>query len=271
LLEGGRLSEAELVFFDWTEILLGRVGGRLLQFFYMLWFIHITTVIINEFGYFMNIAFLPVALVFTALLLVLTGVAVYGGVETIGRLSIMVLPVTLAIILGLTIMAAGLYDFSNLLPFLERGMAPVVAGAVPPGTWHDEVFLGAMLFPFLARPSIGGWVLCRAVLYITVLLVLDALAVDLASETARLSLPVYSLAREINLLHFFQHLEVFVLAAWVAGAFCKLAVWYYVIVLGMAQWLNLRSYRVLPADLLLAALSLVRKRKLKPDLVQGSP
>lgn len=47
-------------FFHWTEIILGKVGGEILQFLYLLWFIHVTSVILNEFNYFVKIAFMTV-------------------------------------------------------------------------------------------------------------------------------------------------------------------------------------------------------------------
>ncbi|MDA8333737.1 MAG: endospore germination permease [Peptococcaceae bacterium] len=248
-------------FFDWTEIVLGKAGGKILQFFYVLWFYHLVTVVINEFDYFVQIAFMPVTpfLVFTLLLLALTGAAVYGGVETIGRLAVVFIPVSVVISAGLTVMAAGLYDFANLTPVLERGIVPVLAGTLPTAGWESEIFLGTMLFPFLKRPEKGGWVLFRAELWITFFLLVSTLSVTLAfgEETARLTLPVFSLAREINLLGFFQHLESLVLIMWYASLFVKVAVWEYVTVLGTAQWLSLGSYRplVLPGTLLLAALT----------------
>jgi len=248
-------------FFNWTEIILGKTGGKILQFFYVLWFLHVTSIIVNEFVYFVRIAFMPVTppLVFSILLLILTGVAVYGGVEMIGRLAIVYLPVSIVISMGITLMAAGLYDFANLTPILERGIAPVLAGTFPPAGWRSEIFLGAMFFPFLKRPEKAGWVLFRADLWIGFLLLVDALSVTLAfgDEAARLTLPVYSLAREINLMHFFQHMEALVLIMWFAGIFVKVAAWEYATMLGMAQWLNLKSYRplVLPGSLLLAAVT----------------
>ncbi|HUW65599.1 MAG TPA: endospore germination permease [Spirochaetia bacterium] len=248
-------------FFNWMEILLGTAGGKILQFLYILWFIDVTETIAAEFAYFMNIAFLPrtPSLMLTALLLFLAGVAVYGGAEMIGRLAIVFLPVSLVIFLGMFALAGGLYDFSNLRPFLEKGLTPVVVGSLTPGAWRGEVLLGAMFFPLLARPERGGRLLTRSILWIGLLMLVDALALTMAfgDETARLSQPLYSLAREINLLSFFQHLESLVLISWVASVFVKAAVWYYVTVLGLGQWLNLKSYRpmVLPAGLLMLAVA----------------
>jgi len=248
-------------FFNWTEIILGRTGGKILQFFYVLFFIHVTAIIISEFNYFLNIAFMPMtpSLVFSTLLLFLTGVAVYGGIEMIGRLATVFLPVSVVISTGMIILAAGLYHFANLMPFLDRGVAPVLAGSISLSGLRTEIFLGAMFFPFLKRPDQGGWVQFRANLWIGFLLLLISLSVALAfgDEGARLSLPVYSLVREISLMHFFEHLESLALILWISGIFMKVAVWEYVTILGTAQWLNLKSYRplVLPMGLLLAALA----------------
>jgi len=248
-------------FFDWTEIVLGRTGGKIMEFFYILFFIHVTIIIINEFTSFLNVAFAPLTppLVFSIMVLFLTGVAVYGGIEIIARLAIIFLPISIVMSVGMLIMASGLYNAGNLAPFLAKGMKHVLAGSVSPSGLQCEIFLGAMLFPCLKRPAQGGWVQLRANLWIGLLLLLVSFSVVLAygDEAGRLSLPVFSLAREINLLHFFQHLESLVLVLWFSGIFMKVAIWEYVTVLGTAQWLNTDSYRplVLPMGLLLAALT----------------
>jgi len=247
--------------FDWMEIIVGRRGGKLLQILYVLWFFQLLSVVLNEFFYFTNIGFMPrtPALVLTSLLVFLAGAAVYGGVEMLGRLATVFLPVSLVVAIGLIILATGLYDPANLRPVLERGASHVLAGAMTPGVGAGETVIGAMFFPFLKKPAQGGRALARAVFYVAALAFLVNLAVDLAfgDEAARLYLPVFALAREINLMNFVQHLEGFALVLWVASIFVKVAVWYYAAVLGMAQIANLKSYRplVFPAGLLILAVT----------------
>jgi spore germination protein KB len=65
----------------------------------------------------------------------------------------------------------------------------------------------------------------------------------LGSTTASRAYPLMQVARYISIAGFFEHLESVVMAIWIAGAFVKIAVFYYAAALGTAQWLNLSDYR----------------------------
>jgi spore germination protein KB len=80
----------------------------------------------------------------------------------------------------------------------------------------------------------------------------------LGELTGNYTYPFLLLARYISLAEFFTHLEALFMAIWVLGAFVKICVFFYVTVLGTAQWLNLSSYRpiVFPLGFILLLFSI---------------
>lgn len=76
--------------------------------------------------------------------------------------------------------------------------------------------------------------------------------------TENFNAPFMSASRYISIAEFLSHLESLVMAIWIAGTFIKLCAFYYTVVLGTAEWLNLSDYRplVLPLGLVIGVFSL---------------
>ncbi|MCZ8511603.1 GerAB/ArcD/ProY family transporter [Paenibacillus filicis] len=60
--------------------------------------------------------------------------------------------------------------------------------------------------------------------------------------TGNFTFPVMQAARFISIADFLEHLESLVVVIWIAGVYLKISIYYYVLVLGTAQWLNLSNY-----------------------------
>ncbi|MFE5324655.1 GerAB/ArcD/ProY family transporter, partial [Paenibacillus sp. NPDC056579] len=76
--------------------------------------------------------------------------------------------------------------------------------------------------------------------------------------TGNFTYPVMQAARLVSIADFLEHVESVVVVIWVAGAYLKIAIYYYVLVLGTAQWLNLSNYKpiVFPLGVLLLVFTL---------------
>ena len=84
-------------------------------------------------------------------------------------------------------------------------------------------------------------VLAVMVTLVTVnLIVLFVLGPTISSK----AFPLMNAARYVSLAKFFENLEAIAMAIWIIGAFVKSLSFFYVTVLGTAQWLNLSDYRV---------------------------
>jgi spore germination protein KB len=71
--------------------------------------------------------------------------------------------------------------------------------------------------------------------------------------TENFTFPALEAARYISVACFIEHVEVILAAIWVMGMFVKVTVFYYAMVIGLSQWLNLSDYRpvVLPVGFLI--------------------
>lgn len=65
------------------------------------------------------------------------------------------------------------------------------------------------------------------------------------SAEATMLYPLMAAARYVSLANFFENSESLVMAIWIIGAFVKISVFFYVIVLGSAQLMDVTDYRPL--------------------------
>lgn len=253
---------------QYADQILGKFVGKIAGFLFIFWLVYTNSIIIQELGEFMNIGFMQKTptLFFNIAITALSGLAVYYGVELVARTAQFLFPVFLILVLGLLVLGLGEVRFANITPFLSKGLVPVLAGSVPPSGWRGEVVMAAMLFPFLNKQDKTLSTGIYAVLLIGLLLFVDSLhiATIFGEQTKRMIFPVLIMAREINILDFFQRMEVVLLAAWLPSHFVKVAVWYYCAALGFAQWAGLKTYRpvVLPVGVILLALSTLNFRNI---------
>jgi spore germination protein KB len=187
--------------------------------------------------------------VFAGSLVLVAGYAVFGGLEVIARVNEMLLPLGLGVLLFVGFGSLPNVDFARYLPVLERGLGPVNWGGIIIASTIAEMVIVLMLYPCVndqPRVGISGlW----AILGLGVAMQIGVLAIGLFSPevTAVMNFPALEMVRSIKLGHAITHLDVVIMAVWMGGIFLKLALIYYVVVLGLAQWLGLSSYRPLVA------------------------
>ncbi len=247
-----------------------RQGGflcRLPACLLLLFYTHLAAIVLREFGDFLNIAIMPETplVVFGVVLVALSSYAVRQGIEVLGRLAEILLPVVLFSVAVVFILAVGNMDSRHFFPVLENGLLPLLKGSLPSFGWYSELAVLLFLAPFVARPEETGWSFSVAVVITSIfflLVIAGPLAVFGAEVTKSLVFPTFSLARIVELAEIVSRIEVVVVAVWVTAALVKLGILHYILVLGSAELLGLRDYRtlVLPLGLILGALSILVSR-----------
>ncbi|MEW9673362.1 endospore germination permease [Ammoniphilus sp. 3BR4] len=234
-------------------VIPGKIYGLVLLFFYL----HINGIVIREYGEFIVGAFLlqtPINLVMGSMVLA-CAFAVRGGIEVLGRLGQMFVPIVVLLIFLIFFLLFPDMEPENMFPIMEKGIIPSMVGAMAPQSWFSEFLLISFLLPHLTDREKGlRWAMISVFLVLVVMLVTNlATLFIMGGITATLAYPVMSIVRYISIADFLEHLESLVMAMWVAGAFIKISVFYYALVLGTAQWLNLSDYRplIFPLGLLL--------------------
>jgi len=242
---------------QFSERILGKIIGKIIAACYLLYYLHLAGIIIREYGEFVSGTFLhltPMVVVLGSMVAV-SAFAVYGGLEVIGRCSEIIVPVVLLLYLTIFILLFKDLDINHMFPLLENGLKPSLLGSVVPQSWFSEYIVISFFLPYLTDQEKGlkwGMLSVFSVMFIMVITNFMTLLL-LGKLNSVVTYPVMIAARYISIADFFEHLEAVVMAIWVAGAFVKITVFYYALVLGMAQWLKLSDFRplVLPTGLLL--------------------
>ncbi|HHW47891.1 MAG TPA: endospore germination permease [Clostridiaceae bacterium] len=137
---------------DILEEKLGKVAGTIVAILYVWYFIHLASLVFRDFGEFIcSVTFpeMPMVVViglFAAVLLY----AVNSGIEVVGRLSELLVPLIPVIMLIISLSLFTVHDFTAFLPILENGITPVLKTALSFITFpFGETVAFLMLFPHL--------------------------------------------------------------------------------------------------------------------------
>ncbi|WP_282939857.1 endospore germination permease [Paenibacillus sp. RC67] len=234
---------------EYSTHILGYKLGKLLGLIYIISYLINVGIMIREYGEFIMDAFLhetPIIVVMGSMVLV-CAFAVRSGLEVLGRVAQVFVPIVVILLLLIFSLAIPDLDPDNMLPIFERGITPSLIAAIPTQTWFTEFIDITILLPFLADREKGlkwGMISVIAVMVSMVLCGIISLLL-LGDIVSSYSYPVMLAARYISLADFLEHLEAMAMAVWVLGMFIKISVVYYVLVLMVGQWLQLPSYRPL--------------------------
>jgi spore germination protein KB len=136
---------------------------------------------------------------------------------------------------------------------------PSIAGAGVLQAWFSEFITVLFLLPFVSdqEKAVNSTLISLFAVILTLIVSNLATLLLLGEMTGNYTYPFLILARYISLAEFFTHLESLYMAIWVLGAFVKICVYFYVFVLGAAQWMNLSDYPpiVFPIGFILILLS----------------
>lgn len=246
---------------QYSKYIIGKVPAKIVGFIYLFSVLHICSLATRECADFIIDCILPktpITVIVGSLILVCS-FAVRGGVEVLGRSAQVLAPLFLLPPLLLLLLIPDL-KIANIFPIMEHGIMPPVLGAAVPQAWFSEVSLITMLLPFVTDSEKGQkWGMITVAVVMFVLLYLNIIGILLFGGTMITYMyPVITAFRYVSFATFFEHLESIVISFWVLGAFIKIAVFYYVLVLGTSQWLNLSNYRpiVFPFGFLVLLFSL---------------
>lgn len=246
---------------QYSRHIIGRIPAKILGFVYLFFFLHTCGVINQQYAGFIISSFLPRTpmIVIMISVVLVCAFAVRGGVEVLGRVAQLFIPIFMLLPFLLILLFNDL-EPKNMFPILEYGMLPSIRGSAVPMAWFSEVFLVSMLLPFVTDHEMGRrWGMISVFVAMLSFIIENIVSICLfGGSVAHYRYPAFSAFRYINVAAFFEHLEAFVIVIWVMGAFVKLAMFYYVLVLGTAQWLHLSDYRplVFPFGLLVIVFSI---------------
>ncbi|HEY8421670.1 MAG TPA: endospore germination permease [Thermoclostridium sp.] len=110
---------------------MGNVAGNIFAVLYIWYFIHLSSLVLRDFGEFIcTVTFpeTPMAVVIGLFAAVLVYI-INSGIEVIGRLSELMVPVIPLVVLIISLPVFTVHDFTEFFPILGEGIAPVLSAA----------------------------------------------------------------------------------------------------------------------------------------------
>lgn len=211
---------------------------------------YLSAAVLREFSEDMKVVSLPTSPLSYIMIFFIIGVVAgsYLGIEAILRYHAIIVPVIAAGYIVILLGVIPQMDLTNLLPVLGNGSYDIFGK----GFFRVSVF-GELLVLFLLPPFLGSYKNVRAVGYAaigfsSVFLIAGSLVYILIfpyPSNLESFLPVYQMARLINLGRFFQRIEAVFVFIWAMAAFIYLTAAFYFMVYTFAKTAGLKYIRPL--------------------------
>ncbi|WP_372632713.1 endospore germination permease [Cohnella sp.] len=247
---------------EYSCLIIGRVPAKIVGFLFFFMYAHDNGFVLRQYGEFLIDSFLPETPIIVVIgsMVMVCAFAVRGGVEVLARCAQLFVPVMLLFLVLINALLLPELDPSHMFPVLEKGLGASLMGSVPAQGWFVEFIDIAFLLPFLTDREQGlKWGIYSVFAVMLTMIAISFVALFLfGTMIDSFNYPVLTATRYVSLADFVQHVEALLMAVWVLGAFVKIAVFYYVLVLIASQWLNLSDARpiVFPLGFLLLPLSI---------------
>lgn len=251
-------------FVEFTQQLLGKwLGGFvsisliMIEFLAgtdVIWYVgdFFTTVYMTrESKYYINVLFIAVL-----------AIALLYGLEALARAREILFVITLAFYILVLLLLIPEYKIDNLLPIMENGAAPVIAGIFP--IMNNAVFpiiCLSMIFTTnikdLAEAKISifkGYFFGMVEVFFGILMCLLVVG---GTCTENLRYPLFSVTKEIDVGVIFSRLEGLIVIIWLVVSFFAAFIYIYAGTLGLSQVLGLNDYKriVIPVLLIVTVYS----------------
>ncbi|RBW70195.1 spore gernimation protein [Bacillus taeanensis] len=246
---------------QYSTDILGVIPGKVVGAAILLFYMQGISNTIWQYGEFINSSFLPHTpqIVVLGSMILACAFAVRGGIEVMGRIAEMIIPIFLLLFLFIIILLLPDAEVKHLFPIMGKGIIPSIKGAAFVNIWFGQFLFLSFFLPFVTDQKKGGkWGVVSALVVLLTMVVTNLITLFVLGEaTGSFYSPVMTAVKYISIADFLSHLEALVMAIWIAGAFIKICVFYYVVVLGTAQWLNFSDYRpiVFPLGFLMVLLA----------------
>lgn len=158
-------------------------------------------------------------------------------------------------------------NFNNLKPVLENGILPVTLGSLIYTSRSTEILGLAMLLPYLNNRQKAKAVFIFSFALVSlffILITIPVITTSKFSEIKSLTFPYYNAVRLISVGDIIERIESMHMAIWILGAFVKVTLYYYLVVLGLGQVFRLKDYKplILPTGTIIVSLSAMLGRSI---------
>jgi len=261
------LRYPDKTFVEYSCDILGKPLGKLAGAIFLYYMFLITSIITKQLGEIFVVAFNPETpiIIFIALSILLASYAIGKGIEVISRINEILLPVGVIVLVGIGVLNLNELNFNYFLPVMYDGILPPLRGAILIQSWMVETVTILQLFPFIKEKKKIRRTVTISIVALGIALQIGVLTIALfGSATKIFMLPALEFVRYASLGEYFRGLDITIMGVWVGGIFVKMSIFFYVFTTGLAQLLNMKSYKelILPVGVLIVTFSMVFSRNI---------
>ncbi len=233
---------------QYSQDILGKALGKITGLIFCLFLVHVNSVIIREFAELLAGPFMKLTpLWFFVIGIILPSIyAVIKGLEVIDRVNQIIFPIYIIFLSAIVLLSYKDMDFRNTMPVFTQDITSIMNGFYRTFIWFGEVALLSMIMPYVNMPKKVKKMTFISIIYLVLLgaIVNIAIITTFGKNTQNLSYPFLSLARYISVANFFERLDSIIMFMWISGVFIKITIFHYCATLAIAQWLELKDYRI---------------------------
>lgn len=247
-----------LTLVEWFPAQFGKWIGTPLAWMYPLLFLYDAGRAAGDIKDLIPVTILPLTpqIVIICAFLAVAVYALYSGIESIGRISGIWMPIIILlylVVVGL-ISASGIIDFKNIQPILNKGWPNIMKAVWPLGITQTfgETIEFAMIWPLVKEQNKIAKITLFSTLASGLLICsVDLIAILVLSEKyfSNSIYPIYTLIQQIEVSNFIENLDSIGVISFLTTAFFKITLHIFCAVYGMQKLLKTKSSRkfIIPA------------------------
>lgn len=252
-------------FFQIVEIVLGKIAGKIIIFLMAWYALHLSALVLRNFSEFIDISFMgrtPQLATMIAMILVVVYM-MYSGIETMGKWSLVMLPVVVFVVILTTVLAINKMDVTNLMPVMEHSLGTVAKGSYKLFTFpYAETVLLLCLAGSMKKTGnpykiyIYGILIGTALLFLVVMRNILLMGPDVLGAEA---FPSYVAVRIISIGDFIARIEGSIAMNLILAGIIKISVCLLATTKGIAKLFGIDNYRniLFPISLTAVALAVI--------------
>ncbi len=187
-------------------------------------------------------------------------VGAYFGIEAITRLHALAIPFIIIGYVTLNIGVANFVDLTNLTPIFGSGLDKILMEGFPKVSVFSEILVLFLMTPFQkshkTMKATGFWSLGLASLFFLIVSFAYSTVFPYPT-TLEKAIPIFHIARLINLGRFFERVESIYMVIWAVASMLFLTINFYLILATFQKIFNLKYYKplIIPFAILIMNLS----------------
>lgn len=218
-------------FIDICKSVLGNKLGILLGIIYLTFFLHTTSSVLREFGFFLNetIYYETPTLFFSVGILIPCIYVVYKDIEVLGRVGEFIFIVFIITISLIVIISIPSIELNTLLPLLSQKPSSIIEGTYGLSIWGGQLLILLILSSKVNDiENITKSIINSVIIIVIIILVITTTIISIfGCTTELLTFPFISLAKYVSTENILQRMDTIILIVWISSIFLKLSVYLY--------------------------------------------